>query len=250
MIKYYCSGFDIDDAFGHGLGEMFKSELKDTKSIVYIPAGESRVEKAKEKYIPLFNNYFKNNGIEFENINIITPDIDSNKAKELINNASFIMLMGGNPFEQKEMLQNLNIIDELKNYNGIMLGMSAGAMNMSKYIIIVPCSEEYPDFRIEKGLNLDNLSIYPHVNIDSIEYPEYIDVDGEITRRDDLIKVADKYGEFYLLQDYKNNNKTDVSIIKSTDGTIEYYTENNGKIWKVTKEGILLCDNKVNIKRK
>ena len=31
MIRYYCSGFDINNAFGHGLGDMFKTELKDTK---------------------------------------------------------------------------------------------------------------------------------------------------------------------------------------------------------------------------
>lgn len=30
MTRYYCSGFDINNAFGHGLGDMFLSELKDT----------------------------------------------------------------------------------------------------------------------------------------------------------------------------------------------------------------------------
>lgn len=28
MIRYYCSGFDTNNAFGHGLGVMFKQELK------------------------------------------------------------------------------------------------------------------------------------------------------------------------------------------------------------------------------
>lgn len=45
MIRYYCSGFDINNAFGHGLGDMIKNELDDTKSIVYIPAGDESVEK-------------------------------------------------------------------------------------------------------------------------------------------------------------------------------------------------------------
>ena len=42
MIRYYCSGFDINDAFGHGLGDMFLSELKDRKSIVYIPGSPEK----------------------------------------------------------------------------------------------------------------------------------------------------------------------------------------------------------------
>ena len=33
MIRYYCSGFDINNAFGHGLGDMFKKELTNTKSM-------------------------------------------------------------------------------------------------------------------------------------------------------------------------------------------------------------------------
>ena len=69
------------------------------------------------------------------------------------------MLMGGNPFHQKELLEEKELVDILKNYNGVILGFSAGAMNMSKYIIITPCSEEYPDFDIKEGLNLSNISL-------------------------------------------------------------------------------------------
>ena len=50
MARYYCSGFDINNAFGHGLGEMFKSELINTKSIVYIPGGLEKIEKVLKEY--------------------------------------------------------------------------------------------------------------------------------------------------------------------------------------------------------
>ena len=82
------------------------------------------------------------------------------------------MLMGGCPFKQKQLCEKLGIIDELKKYDGVMMGFSAGAMLMSKYIIITPCSEEYPDFRIEPGLDLDGISIYPHNNTADTEYPD------------------------------------------------------------------------------
>ena len=51
----------------------------------------------------------------------------------MITNASFIMLMGRNLFEQKELCEQLGILDELKKFDGIMMGFSAGAMLMSKY---------------------------------------------------------------------------------------------------------------------
>jgi peptidase E len=244
MIRYYCSGFDINNAFGHGLGDMFKTELKSTKSIVYIPGSVKKIKKAEEIYIPAFTKHFKNEGIVFDEINLLTPKTNPNEAQEKVKNASFIMLMGGNPFEQKDMCEKLGIISSLKNYDGLMLGFSAGAMLMSKYMIVTPCSAEYPNFRIEKGLNLDNISIYPHNNTNSEEYPNELVSGDEIYRKEDLIKVAKKYGEYYLIQD----NVTDISLIKSTNGNIEYYTENNGKIWVATPNSINLVNNKVNQK--
>lgn len=244
MIRYYCSGFDISNAFGHGLGYMFKGELKDTKSIVYIPGGFDKMEKVKTKYIPAFINHFKSVGIEYENVNIITPELTSDEAKRMIQEASFIMLMGGDPFKQKEICEKLDIIDDLKEFDGIMMGYSAGAMIMSKYIIITPCSEEYPDFRIEPGLNFDELSIYPHNNTSNEVYPNTLIVGDETYYKADLIKVANEYGSFYLLQDnLREDGITDVSIIKSNDGVIEYYIENQGKIWIVNNDIELIRNN-------
>lgn len=241
MTRYYCSGFDINNAFGYGLGEMFKRELTDTRSIVFVPGGIDNIEKAIEKHIPIFIEHFKNVGIQFANIEPITPDLSKLEAQKMIKNASFVMLMGGNPFEQKELCSRLDLLSELKNYNGVMLGFSAGAMLMSKYIIITPCSEEYPDFQIEQGLNLDNISIYPHNNTSDQVYPETLVAGDETYQKEDLIKVANNYGEFYLLQDnIRENGLTDVSIIKFSNGMMEYYTENEGKVWKATKDGIAL----------
>ena len=236
MTRYYCSGFDVNNIFGHGLGDMLKAELKDMKSIVYIPGDVEKIKKTKEKYIPNFTDNFKKAGIVFETVNLITPDILSEQAKEMIKNASFVMLMGGDPFKQKELCEKLGIMDELKNYKGIIVGFSAGAMLMSKYIIITPCSEEYPDFHIEPGLNLDGISIYPHNNTADTEYPDKLVSGDETYKKSDLIQVAKQYGKFYLLQDNeRENGSVDVSLIKVSNGNIEYYTENDGKIWMVDK---------------
>ena len=114
---------------------------------------------------------------------------------------------------------------------------------MSKYIIITPCSEEYPDFHIENGLNLDGVSIYPHNNTNEEIYPNALVVDDETYQKDDLIKVANEYGNYYLLQDYlRDDALTDISIIKSSNGNLEFYTENNGKIWLVESDGITLIN--------
>ena len=223
---------------------MFKAELEDTKSIVYIPAGAEKVEKARAKHIPNFTKHFKNVGIEFESVNIITPELSSAEAKDMIKNANFVMLMGGDPYKQKDLCKSLNILDDLKNYNGVMLGFSAGAMLMSKYIIITPCSDEFPNFHIEPGLNLDGISIYPHNNTSDKDYPEELVSGDEVYKKSDLLQAAKVCGKFYLLQDnLRENGLTDISIIRSSAEKIEFYTENDGKIWLVDKDITLVKNN-------
>ena len=201
------------------------------------------MQKVKEKNVPAFTEHFKNASIQFDNIIIINPDMSQDEAKKAVREASFVMLMGGDPFKQKEMCEKLGLLEELKKYDGVMLGLSAGAMLMSKYIIVTPCSEEYPDFHIENGLNLDDISIYPHNNTNQEVYPDSLIYGDETYQKADLIRVANDYGEYYLLQDYlREDGLTDVSIIKSTNANLEFYTENEGKIW------ISKSDQIVNIK--
>lgn len=247
MIRYYCSGFDVNNAFGHGLGDMFKTELRDTKSIVYIvgsPKQPEKIKKAIETYEPAFRNHFEKVGIFFDEVHIIEPSISSDKAKKWIDESSFLMLMGGDPFDQKEMCEKLNIIENIKNYQGVMMGYSAGAMLMSKYMIIVPCSKQYSDFHIAEGLNFDELSIFPHNNTSISEYPNILDMGKEIYRKEDLIKAANEYGKYYCLQDYQREDGLfDISIIKSNNGSIEFYVENDGKIWEASDDVNLVYKN-------
>ncbi len=57
----------------------------------------------------------------------------------------------------------------------------------------------------------------------------------------DLISVAKMYGPFYCLQDYENENGvTDVSLIRVCGDDAQIFTQNNGKVWKVTESGFLL----------
>lgn len=243
MARYYCSGFDVANAFGHGLGELFRQELKSNGSIVFIPGGVERVEKAKNKTVPVFLEHLKNAGIGFERTILVTPNFTKEEAKKAVKNADMLMLLGGNPFQLKELCVELDLIKELREYKRLMVGLSAGAMFMSKYIIVTPCSEEYPDFQVEEGLNLDGISIYPHNNTEEEEYPEKVVSGDETYVKNDLLKVAAEYGAFYLIQDHlREGGETDVSLIKVTDGSLEYYTENQGKIWKAEKDNIIIVE--------
>ena len=51
---------------------------------------------------------------------------------------------------------------------------------------------------------------------------------------------------FYLLQDFQREDGLfDISAIKSNNGNIEFYTENNGKIWEVSSSINLITKNNI-----
>ena len=236
-INYFCSGFNTENAFWPGLAEQFKKDLTGTDRIVYIPGSGTpeKMEKTLYKTIPAFMEYFRKTGIVFELVECITPNTDKEKAKDLVQNSNMVMLLGGNPVLQQELYLAKGLEPILKNYHGVILGFSAGAMNMSKYMIITPCSEEYPDFDIRPGLNLSGISIYPHNNFEGECFPDKVDACGDVTVSEDLLKVAREYGAFYCLQDYKrNDNLFDVSLIRTCGDDIQFIIENNGKVWEAT----------------
>lgn len=250
-INYFCSGFNKEKAFWDELGEQLRNDLIDTKRIVYIPASnkEEKIKRVIEEKMPIFREHFKKVGIEFQEEFCITPETEKEEAQSLVKDSNMIMLMGGNPFHQKNLLEAKGLTNLLKNYSGVILGFSAGAMNMSKYIVITPCSEEYPDFDVREGLNLSNISIFPHNNFDGEEYPEVVYMGDETTIASDLNIVAKEYGNFYCLQDHTHEDgTTSVSLIRTTKDEMVFLTDNDGKVWEVTPTSFDLVDTKKKVR--
>lgn len=137
--------------------------------------------------------------------------------------------------EYDRLKENVSLISSKQN---TMIGTSINFELVDLFKISKECNsgEEYPDFHIEEGLNLDGISIYPHNNTNDKDYPDTLVVRDETYNKEDLIKVANQYGDYYLLQDYlRKDGFTDISLIKSTNSSIELYTENDGKIWIAKK---------------
>jgi cyanophycinase len=120
--------------------------------------------------------------------------------QELIKKADVVFLNGGDPNIQLEIIKNNNLSESIRNTKAIVIGMSAGAMCMSKYSWMLPCNEEYPKMDIRNGMNLSELSIYPHYNTDGKILDSYTNGD-ETTLKEDIIKSVEEYGPVYLLPD-------------------------------------------------
>ena len=234
-VRYYLSGCAHNHTFENKLGEWLAHDITKTGSLVFI-AGEVDNHYRTEVAGQWFTKELESIGKSFEKVYAISKKTPAYLARKWVKSADMIVMLGGNPIEQKAMCRKIKIWRMLRNYDGIMLGMSTGAMNISEYVMVLPISHEYPDFNIVPGLNRDGISIYPHKNTTEDEYPEMIALDyGETYWRNDIIAASDDAGPFLLLQDiHEESDGVDIchhSFVRATDFNVEVVYEHNAKAW-------------------
>jgi peptidase E len=96
---------------------------------------------------------FLNYGIKEENINWINYFKDTTEnAKIKIKNSNIIFFIGGLPDKMMIRLKEFNLIDDIENFKGVIIGSSAGAMIQISEYHITP-DEDYNIFTYNTGLN-------------------------------------------------------------------------------------------------
>ncbi len=136
---------------------------------------------------------FLNYGIKEENINWINYFKDTKEnAKVKIRNSNIIFFTGGLPDKMMLRLIEFNLIDDIENFTGVIIGSSAGAMIQIAEYHITP-DEDYNIFTYNTGLNLiKDFGIEVHYEGTSIQN-KYIDkVLGE--KRDKVYAITNTGG--------------------------------------------------------
>lgn len=106
---------------------------------------------------------FLSYGIKEENIEWINYFKDIKEAaKEKVRNSDMIFFTGGLPDKMMYRLKEFNLVSEIENFKGIIIGSSAGAMIQTSEYHITP-DKDYNTFSYNKGLNLiKNFNIEVH----------------------------------------------------------------------------------------
>lgn len=147
MNKYYIlSGMDEknDYNFYGDIAEVFRKELKNFESIVYISAYPNDVEKNKnlsksEKFI--------NIGINFKTSIVLDYSYTKEEARSILKENNLIFLYGGDPYQQMKFIEEYEIADILKEKT--LITLSAGSINICKEVI---CTKD-EDFSVTSKYN-------------------------------------------------------------------------------------------------
>ena len=140
---------------------------------------------------------FEEAGLAFSNL----AKLDRRNQKDaqmLIWQSDLIILSGGHVPTQNEFFQEIGLKQLLRNYQGVVLGISAGSMNAADRVYAQPeeAGESVPEFRrFMKGLGITDINILPHYQ----QVKDYY-LDGRRLYED--VTFADSMGEcFYVFVD-------------------------------------------------
>lgn len=135
------------------------------------------IDDWNRQYKPGQGIYYKSNtdvffryGIKKEQIHWVNYFQDSKVEMEnKILNSSIIFFTGGAPDLMMKRIREYKLTSLLKNYQGIMMGYSAGAMMQLDQYHITP-DEDYPIFTYEQGLGcLHGFAIEPHYHATKLQ---------------------------------------------------------------------------------
>lgn len=162
---YIFCGFTKEKRFGNRVSAYFKNDMKETNSIVFIP-GEYKLSSKTEQFVASDLEWFKEIGIEFQKVYVFGKGIYSQEEmKRILANADVIFLMSGFAVQQNKFLEENGLKEIIRDSNGIVIGISAGAINLGRISV---CSKNtlkgIEETNIYKGIGRVDYTFEPHFN--------------------------------------------------------------------------------------
>ncbi|MGE7841674.1 Type 1 glutamine amidotransferase-like domain-containing protein [Lysinibacillus sp. NPDC093712] len=166
MKTHYYLGW-FNNFFPEKLGKVLQKDISNRKSLVMINSNPSFYEEvgATER------SWFDHANILFDEYHLINYHIQKEDAQLLIQNASVIFLLGGNTVKQNEFLIEYELSDAIKKSRAVVMGASAGAINMSAKWL---CSKNF-------GYNVEESSVYDGIGLDDFSVLSHFDLENNMT---------------------------------------------------------------------
>ena len=158
----FFSGFPTRH-FPDKIVERLKEEPFARSSLVFISAWPSEHERNDDDSAGMYG-MFKECDMSFSRYCVIDNRTDSSDAKRLIREASCIFLMGGHAVLQFRLMCDKGIVEEIRNSSAVILGVSAGSINMAKHSVDI-----YESLEPYDGLGLADITVKAHFDFENKE---------------------------------------------------------------------------------
>ncbi len=182
----------------NGLRERMRAAWPERPAKVVAVASDPDNKSMNEGMKANFRQMFSESGLPVAGIDIIDRDT-AEELDMLLKDCDVLILCGGHVPTENRFFAELDLREEIRGYDGIVIGISAGTMNSADTVYAqpeLPGESEDPEYRrYLPGLGLTKKNILPH-------YQDIKDdiLDGKRLFED--ITYPDSFGHtFYALED-------------------------------------------------
>ena len=194
----FFSGFPTRH-FTDSIAEVLKEELNVRDSLVFISTWPDDYKQNDEDSDGMHHMFAERN-MAFAKHSVIDNRTEAEEAVKLIREASCIFLMGGNATLQFDLMCRKGILDEIRQSRTVVLGVSAGSMNMGKHVVDI-----YESLTPYEGLDFADLTIKAHYPLEdvwlqsvkqvSMELPVCLMTDESaiFLKKDNVVKIGEIY---------------------------------------------------------
>lgn len=213
----------------NGFAAELRRAVKQHCRVLIICSSPDDYEKT-DLYSGMMLDSFKLGGYEFSDVQVLDRR-NQERAAELVQNADFIMLMGGHVPTQNKFFTEIGLRELLAGYDGVIMGVSAGTMNSAEVVYARPelegeaVSKSYQKFL--PGLGLTKTMVLPHYQkikgdmLDGLRIFEDIAYPDSIGRR--FYVFAD--GSYLYIHDGREELRGEARLIE------------NGVMKKISEDG-------------
>ncbi len=165
MIKILTS--DFPEGFPEAFAEVLKTYICKTMKLAFVASEFEEIYEKTDWYCDYFLKMFAKWGITFECVKVVDGRMSAKLAQTTIKEADVIWLSGGDTPKQYTYLNSYGLLPCIRQHKGIIIGMSAGSINMAKTAICtLTCGHNKQE--IYEGLGLVDFSIEPHLDKENI----------------------------------------------------------------------------------
>ena len=165
MIKILTSGFD--NGFPDDFSRVLRLYIKSGMNLVFVASEFENIYEKTDWYCKHFLNMFSHCGITFGSVKVIDGRLSKEKAQDIVKASDVIWLAGGDTPTQFGYLKSYGLIPFIREHKGVVIGMSAGAINMAKTAVCTLICDHNKQ-EIYEALGLVDFSVEPHLDKDNI----------------------------------------------------------------------------------
>ena len=213
----FFSGFP-DRRFTDEIARRLEKELPVRKCVVFITACPADYQQNDEDSAGM-HGMFVEYGIGFERFCVVDARMDPADAQEWAREANCFFLMGGGVCaEQLQLMRDKGIYDIVRNGPGMVLGVSAGSMNMGKTTVDI-----WESLEPYEGLGFADITMIGHFDYNDTER---LRLESEVSMERPVCAMEDESAIFI------RNGKVDIigTIHKIEKGNIGPFTEEDVRL--------------------